>query len=345
MGIDKNLVPEEVLQKLIAKGMTEELLQKKLDEVIEQGKKLSPNNVDLYVKNRVRALFASFLNSTEKVYNGVIFGIDRPKDDNAKAREYSIKNEGQLRKSPDGKTSIKVQKGVWAWGNDIGKPIPEEPNWKCDVLVGLELDNTLVLKKLSFRLEDGKISNYPKLTIGNKITFKLDEKKLNNKTIGLQYDNITETGNLGFPEMKQLVDTYMKSYKITCKELIETKRTGYVVLDANIGEITTYGAGGMFTFADESLGFEDMQMMNGYLPKITFIQESVGLIYIGDVYSSPNNPMGFGMNTLGVLVPEVFKVPELTQEQLDTINQNYDESTKEALDDVKATDFDVDDLL
>ncbi len=325
----KKYLNDSIVSKLNDKGLDNETIQNHIIEIINERKQIgfSGEQLELSVKQRIKALFIPILRKNTKQMKAVIFSLGNVEDENKKLRTMSKLKEGNSGYNPD--TSYIVKEGFVPWGNLQGEPISENPSYNCRGLVGIENDGKLIIKEANF---SGDYLNTDKhiAKSGDVVFIDLDPTKLDNKTIYI--NNYTYKDTLQEDKYKSLLETYLKDYFKTIEQIDNENHKGFVIVKGSVSEIEGGQYGFRFDIVDDGDSWDIDKSLIGSMKEVNFIDGASDIIFIGEVYKKSGNQPGYGFNIQTTIVPEQFKKKELPKENFNSIEEEFNGIEEQEID-------------
>lgn len=349
----EDYVPSSMLKALNDKGLSNEELQKDFDVEVATARQLcnSEEEVKNMLPQRMRAKFTGVMKSSQVVYKGVVLGVGKLEDENARLRNLSYSKEGAMYYKPKTKEQYPVKPDHFPWGNNIGQPIPDEPDWQQKVILLIENNKGLTLRESTLRLQNKEMAEGDNaLKPMDKISFKASSDVLEKKSVN--FSSYSKLGQIDETKFSGLMDKYLDEYITTIKKTVD-KGTGesIAVMKLNVAELSTTPYGARVMLTDDSVEWDDeINTLTTTIEELTFTENAVGVWFIGNTYFSGPDKKNLGMNTYMTIVPDNFKAVEAPNEANDIIEEqagDLDEPTEEqyAKDTSENIENDVEDLL
>jgi len=315
----KKYISEGIIKKLNDKGYSSQAIEEKINEFRETSSSMGFTGEALEgsIKNRIKGFFMPVLRRNTKVMKAVIYGLSRPVDENDRIRRMSKLKEGESGYKPN--TEYVVQEGFYPWGNQQGQEIPMDEQWEQTGFLGIENNKKIHNKEVKIYgswLTDKKIN---KAKSGDVIRINVEESKLNNKMVYLNSYEYVE--QLTEEKYIKLLDN-LKEFHKTTSQIASENYNGFAIVKGSVGEIE--GANIMsFDIIDNEDDWDVENSLTGSLKEVPFIAGAENLIFIGDVYKKGKGQPGYAINVQNVIVPEKYKKKDLAKENIDSIEESY----------------------
>lgn len=310
-------IPKNIVDKLRSKGLTEEYIISEIEKVVKTGKEMFPDNYEKYVRSRLKAKFNGLTSSEDVVHKAVVIGTRPVADENFRLKNQSKQKEGMKYKDPVSDKMIEVKEGYVPWGINIGKPIPDEPDWQQIMLVAFETKDNLAVKSITLRGDWVNNKELNSAESGDKILITGTPDMLDKKNINVSSYKVE--GKVNDELFNTIIDKYLNKYKKTVRDVLdENFNNGELVVIK--GDVSDFSPGNSVTkvsFTDETSEWgEENSVLSTYIQDPNFVEDAIDVTFVGEVFKKKNN-MGFGFNTYMTLVPDEFKpvdTPKETEE-------------------------------
>jgi uncharacterized protein (UPF0335 family) len=318
----KNYISENIISRLNEKGWSKEAISDKIKEFEQERRTMGFEGeaLILSVKNRIKGYFAPILRSNNKSLKAVIFTLSDVVDENERIRKMSELKEGESGFKPD--TSYVVKKGFYPWGNQQGKEIPYEPEYKQEGFLGIEYEKKFYYKNVQISggwLIDKSLN---KALSGDVIRISIDPSKLDNKMIYLQSYEYVEP--LKEKTYLKLINENLKHFHKTTSEIVSSDHKGFTIVKGSVSDIEGGQYGYSFDIIDNVDNWDIENSLTANMQEVPFISGSENLIFIGEVFKKNKQP-GYQMKVQKVIVPKKYRKRDLPKENLDIVEGTFDD--------------------